>query len=133
VPLGQVGLHRDGADLLLVTFGNGVPMSLRAATRLNDLGLASTIVDLRWLVPLPIPVLIEIAAGFPGVLVVDETRASGGVAEGVMTGLVEGGYGGRVGRVTSADSYVPLGPAAATVLLSEDDIVAAGLRIAGRG
>ena len=63
----------------------------------------------------------------------DETRASGGVSEGVVTGLVEGGYGGRLARVTSADSFVPLGPAAATVLLSEDDIVAAALRVADRG
>jgi 2-oxoisovalerate dehydrogenase E1 component len=132
VPLGQVGLHGDGADLLLVTFGNGVPMSLRAAARLDGLGLASTVVDLRWLAPLPVAVLSEVSAGFAAVLVVDETRASGGVAEGVVTGLVEGGYGGRLARVTSADSFVPLGPAAATVLLSEDDIVAAALRVAGR-
>jgi 2-oxoisovalerate dehydrogenase E1 component len=132
VPLGQVGLHGNGGDLLLVTFGNGVPMTLRAGSRLAELGLACTVVDLRWLVPLPVAVLHEIAAGFPAVVVVDETRASGGVAEGVVTGLVEGGYGGRLGRVTSADSFVPLGPAAVTVLLSEDDIVAAALRVAGR-
>ncbi len=133
VPLGQVGLHGDGADVLLVTFGNGVPMSLRAAARLDGLGLGSTVVDLRWLAPLPLAVLGEIAHGFPAVLVVDETRASGGVAEGVVTGLVEGGYDGRLARVTSADSFVPLGPAAATVLLSEDDIVAAALRVADAG
>ena len=41
----------------------------------------------------------------------------------MLTGLVESGYRGRLARVTSADSFVPLGPAAATVLLSEDDIV----------
>jgi 2-oxoisovalerate dehydrogenase E1 component len=69
--------------------------------------------------------------GFPAVLVVDETRRSGGVAEGVVTGLVEAGYAGRVARVTSADTFVPLGPAAATVLLSEDDVVVAALRVAG--
>jgi 2-oxoisovalerate dehydrogenase E1 component len=131
VPLGEVGLHGDGADLLLVTFGNGVPMSLRAAAGLAEHGLACTVVDLRWLAPLPVQALSEVAAGFPAVLVVDETRASGGVAEGVITGLVEGGYGGRVARVTSADSFIPLGPAAAAVLLSEEDIVAAALRVAG--
>ena len=48
-----------------------------------------------------------------------------------MTGLVEGGYAGRLVRVTSADTFVPLGPAAATVLLSEDDVVAAAVRVAG--
>ncbi len=95
--------------------------------------MASTVVDLRWLAPLPLQVLSDLAVGFPAVLVVDETRKSGGVAEGVVTGLVEGGYAGRVARVTSADSFVPLGPAAATVLLSEDDVVAAAVRVAGLG
>ncbi len=131
VPLDQVASYGDGRDLLLVTFGNGVPMSLRAQSRLGDAGVASTVVDLRWLAPLPLQALSDLAVGFPAVLVVDETRKSGGVAEGVVTGLVEGGYAGRVARVASADSFVPLGPAAATVLLSEDDVVAAALHVTG--
>ncbi len=133
VHLGQVATHGDGRDLLLVTFGNGVPMSLRAQARLADSGLSSTVVDLRWLAPLPLEALSEVAAGFPAVLVVDETRASGGVSEGVITGLLEGGYRGRLARVASRDSFIPLGPAAATVLLSEDDVVAAAVRVAGSG
>ena len=36
--------------------------------------------------------------------------------------LVEGGYRGAIGRVASTDSFVPLGPAAASVLLGEDEI-----------
>ena len=131
VPLGQVASYGDGRDLLLVSFGNGVPMSLRAQSRLADRGVASTVVDLRWLAPLPLQALSDLAVGFPAVLVVDETRKTGGVAEGVVTGLVEAGYAGRVARVTSADTFVPLGPAAATVLLSEDDVVAAAVRVAG--
>jgi 2-oxoisovalerate dehydrogenase E1 component len=133
VPLGQVGSYGAGRDLLLVTFGNGVPMSLRASARLAELGVSCTVLDLRWLAPLPVHAVAEIATAFPAVLVVDETRASGGVAQGVVTGLVERGYGGRMARVTSADSFVPLGPAAAAVLLSEDDVVSGALRVVGRG
>jgi len=55
--------------------------------------------------------------------VVDETRRSGGVAEAVVAALVDDAWHGRIMRVTSYDSYVPLGPAAAHVLMSEDDIV----------
>jgi 2-oxoisovalerate dehydrogenase E1 component len=130
VPLGRVARYGSGGDLLLVTFGNGVPMSLRAQDRLVDAGVASTVVDLRWLAPLPREALREVSAGFPAVLVVDETRASGGVGEGVVTALVEDGHPGRMARVASADSFVPLGPAAAAVLLSEDDVVDAALRLA---
>lgn len=124
-PLGEVGVYGDGGDLLLVTFGNGVPMSLRASERLREHGIATTVVDLRWLSPLPLAALSIVAQRFPAVLVVDETRASGGVSEGVVTGLLEHGYRGRLSRVASADSFIPLGPAALTVLLSEEDVVAA--------
>ena len=117
--------HGDGDDLLVVTFGNGVPMSLRAARRLAEEGVRSTVLDLRWLAPLPVDEIAAYAAGFDRVLVVDETRRSGGVGEGVVTTLVERGFTGRVARVAAADSYVPLGPAAALVLVSEDEVVEA--------
>ena len=131
IGLGEVGLHGDGRDVLLVTFGNGVLLSRRAATVLAERGVGVTVLDLRWLAPLPEEALNEVARGFDSVLVVDETRRSGGVSEAVVTALVDGGYRGRVSRVTSADSFVPLGPAADTVLLSEDDIVAAAAEMLG--
>jgi 2-oxoisovalerate dehydrogenase E1 component len=53
---------------------------------------------------------------------VDETRRSGGVGEGIITALVERRFAGRIARVSGADSYIPLGDAASTVLLTEDDI-----------
>jgi 2-oxoisovalerate dehydrogenase E1 component len=115
-------LHWGGREVLVVTFGNGVAMARRAAERA---GVEATVFDLRWLVPLPVLHLLSVVAAFPAVLVVDETRRSGGVSEGVVTALVEGGYGGRIARVTAEDSFVPLGPAAAHVVLTEDDVVAA--------
>jgi 2-oxoisovalerate dehydrogenase E1 component len=66
------------------------------------------------------------------VLVVDETRHSGGVGEAVLAGLAEGGYTGAAARVAADDSFVPLGDAANLVLVSEDDIVKAALAVARR-
>ena len=125
---GELGVHGDGRGLLIVTFGNGVHLGRRAATALGRQGVQTTVVDLRWLAPLPEEALLEVVRGYNSVLVVDETRRSGGVAEAVVAALVDGGHRGRIVRVTSADSFVPLGPAAETVLVSEDDIVAAGIR-----
>jgi len=124
-PLGSVVRHGDGRDALLVTFGNGVHLSRRASAALAGLGIAVTVLDLRWLAPLPVEALLAVAGGFDAVLVVDETRRSGGVSEGVVATLVDHGYAGRLARVTSADSFVPLGPAAEAVLLGEDEIVSA--------
>jgi 2-oxoisovalerate dehydrogenase E1 component len=124
---GEIGLHGDGRDILLVTFGNGVHLSRSAATVLAERGVGATVLDLRWLAPLPEDALTEAAREFDSILVVDETRRSGGVSEAVVSVLVDGGYRGRLSRVTSADSFIPLGPGAETVLLSVDDIVAAAV------
>ena len=125
IGLGEIGVHGDGRDVLLVTYGNGVHLSRRAASVLARRGVGATVLDLRWLAPLPEDALNAAARGFDSVLVVDETRRRGGVSEAVVAALIDGGYRGHISRVTSADSFVPLGPAAETVLLSEDDIVAA--------
>ncbi|HSS67922.1 MAG TPA: thiamine pyrophosphate-dependent enzyme [Nocardioidaceae bacterium] len=124
-PLGSVRTYGEGPDLLIVTFGNGVPMSLRAARTIAESAIASTVLDLSWIAPLPTQELLDVAKGFDHMLVVDETRATGGVAESVIATLVDAQWPGRVGRVTSADSFVPLGPAAEHVLLSEEEIVTA--------
>jgi 2-oxoisovalerate dehydrogenase E1 component len=84
---------------------------------------------LQWLSPLPVDDLLAAAEQFDRVLVADETRHSGGVAESVIAALVDAGYPGRLARVNSADSFVPLGPAAQHVLLAENDIVAAVERL----
>jgi 2-oxoisovalerate dehydrogenase E1 component len=124
VPIGGARVYPvgSGQDLTIITFGNGVPMSLRAAARMAEEGVGARVVDLRWLSPLPVADIIREAAATGRVLVVDETRRSGGVGEGVLAALVDAGYVGVARRVASVDSFVPLGPAARHVLVSEDAI-----------
>jgi 2-oxoisovalerate dehydrogenase E1 component len=121
VPIGRGRTYGGGRELTLVTFGNGLPMSLRVAARLQGV----RVLDLRWLAPLPIEDLLREATATGRVLVVDETRRSGGVSEGVLAALVDAGFSGRMARVTSEDSFVPLGDAARQVLLSESTIESA--------
>jgi 2-oxoisovalerate dehydrogenase E1 component len=135
VPIGRARLYEGGRlpSLTIVTFGNGVPMSLRVARRLAGIGIAAEVLDLRWLAPLPIPDLLDTVRRTGRALVVDETRHSGWVGEAVITALIEGGFDGPVSRVASADSFIPLGPAASQVLLSEADIEKAAITLAGTG
>jgi 2-oxoisovalerate dehydrogenase E1 component len=125
VPLGRARTHGDGTDLTLVSFANGLHMSLRVAARLEREGVRCRVVDLRWLAPLPVEDLLREAGATGRVLVVDETRRTGGVSEAVVTALVDGGFEGRVRRVASEDSPIPLGDAALHVLLSEATVEAA--------
>jgi 2-oxoisovalerate dehydrogenase E1 component len=123
--LGRAKRYGDGNDLLLVSFANGVRMSRRVAKRLEAEGVAASVLDLRWLAPLPVEELLAAANAAGRVLVVDETRRTGGVSEGIVAELLDAGYSGRLRRVTSMDSFIPLGPAADLVLLGEDEIMAA--------
>jgi 2-oxoisovalerate dehydrogenase E1 component len=132
VPVGSARTHLDGRDLTLVTWGNGVPMSLRVARRLLERGIDARVLDLRWLAPLPIDDLLREVAATGRTLVVDETRRTGGVGEGIVAELVDRGYSGALARVASKDSFIPLGDAARLVLLSEDEIEAAAVHLASR-
>jgi 2-oxoisovalerate dehydrogenase E1 component len=122
VPIGAPRVYGDGTDLLIVSFANGVPMALRAARRLAKDGVGTRVLDLRWLAPLPVEAIAEHARACGRVLIADETRRSGGVSEGIVCALVDRGHSRKIARVTSEDSYVPLGDAANCVLMSEAQI-----------
>jgi 2-oxoisovalerate dehydrogenase E1 component len=127
--VGDVVGYGTGRDILLVTFGNGLFMSLRVAATLRADGFGCTVLDLAWVAPLPVAALVEAATRAFSVLVVDETRHSGGVSEAVVAALVDAGIEAPVSRVTSADSFIPLGPAADAVLLQEEEILGAARRL----
>jgi 2-oxoisovalerate dehydrogenase E1 component len=129
-PLGEARCYGDGTDLTIVTWANGLHLTLRAARRLAGYGLRSRILDLRWLAPLPVDDLLREATATGRVLVVDETRRTGGVSEGVITALVDASFDGTIARVASKDSFIPLGDAARLVLVSEPEIEAAAIRCA---
>ncbi len=130
IPIGSPRVYGSGRDLTIVSWANGLHMSLRVARQLEEThGIQSRVVDLRWLAPLPHDSVLEHAAATGRVLIADETRRSGGVGEGIVTGLVERGFDGVISRVASKDSFVPLGNAANLVLLSEDHIEAAALAL----
>src|SRR6478609_4248265 len=131
VPLGRARTYGDGTDLTMLTFGNGLRMSLRVARKLEALGIRVRVVDLRWLAPLPVEDMLREAAASGKTLIVDETRPTGGGGEGILAALLEHGYTGAVDRVASADSFIPLGDAALEVLLSEETIEAAAVKLAG--
>jgi 2-oxoisovalerate dehydrogenase E1 component len=129
VPIGSAQRYLEGDDLTLVTWANGLHMSLRVAFRLAERGIRARVLDVRWLAPLPLEDVLREARATGRTLVVDETRRTGGVGEGVVAELLDAGYTGRLARVSSKDSFVPLGDAARLVLLSEEEIEAAALRL----
>ena len=136
MPLGTARIYNEVAtDLVIFSFGNGVPMSLRAAREIEKKhGWKVRVVDLRWLQPLNTAEIARHAAECARIMVVDEGRRSAGVGEGVITAVVEAGQGAKpLRRVVGEDTYTPLAGAAFLVIPSDADIVAmAGELAAGR-
>jgi 2-oxoisovalerate dehydrogenase E1 component len=136
IPFGDGAVYPAAAgseDVTLMTFANGLYMSRRAAKTLREQHrINARVVDLRWLTPLNESFIVEQAQATGKVLVVDEGRRSGGVAEAVLA-IVHENCGGTVkaARLSAHDTYIPLGAAANLVLPTEDDIVARTLTLLG--
>jgi 2-oxoisovalerate dehydrogenase E1 component len=119
--------NQDASDCVIFSFGNGIPMSLRAARTIEKQhGWKVRVVDLRWLVPLNEAAIARHAGECKRIIVVDEGRHSAGVGEGVITAITEAGFGAKpLHRVVGADTFTPLAGAAFLVIPSDEEIVAA--------
>ena len=131
IPLGDVGICGDGTDLAIVTFANGNYLSHQALPRLAAAGIKTRIVDMRWLSPLPADALIAATKGCRHILIVDETRQSGGVAEALMALFTER-CDVPTARLTAKDSFIATGPAYAVTMPSAGDIVSAATALVAK-
>jgi 2-oxoisovalerate dehydrogenase E1 component len=128
---GEVGIYGEG-DVLLVSYANGLRMSLQAQQILeHEHGIRAQVLDVRWLNPLPLHAIERAAEGKDAVVVVDECRRTGGgIADAVVAHLAERGSAAQLRSVRALDSYVPLGPAANLVLVQTPQIVDAVIAVA---
>ncbi len=127
IPLGEARVyHEDATDLTIVSYANGLYLSLKAAKALAAEGITARVLDLRWLAPLDLS-RIELHARATGrVLVVDECRRAGGLGEAVVAAISERCGGEvRTALVAAHDTYIPLGPAMEKVLPCQAEIEAA--------
>jgi 2-oxoisovalerate dehydrogenase E1 component len=123
---GEVGIYNAAAtDLLIVSYANGLRLSLRAARKLKEQhNLNARVLDVRWLNPLPLAAIQHHAHECQHMLVADECRATGGgIADAVLAALAEDGFARPMCSVRAIDTYVPLGAAANLVLISEQQII----------
>ena len=130
IGLGEVGVHGDGTNLAIVTYGNGRYLSTQAQAELAAKGVNARIVDLRWLAPLPEAALLQAVQGCKHVLIVDECRITGSQSEALMALFAEQSDI-PVARIAASDCFIATGPAYGATLPSKDSIVEAALTLAG--
>ncbi len=133
IGLGELGVHGQGRDLAIVTYGNGHYLSRQAQRQLEeDHGVKTRVIDLRWLAPLPEEALLQAVAGCAAVLIVDECRRTGSLSEALMTLFAERADI-PAARIAAEDCFIATGPTYAAPLPSRDGILAAALKLAGGG
>ncbi len=126
--LGEVGVHGDGQDVAIVTYGNGVHLSRQAQAQLAEQGIQVRVVDMRWIAPMPETALLEATEHCQHVLIVDECRRTGSQSEALMAFFAEQGRS-SLARVTADDSFIATGPAYAVTLPSVDEIIASAVAL----
>ena len=125
IRFGDVGVHGDGTDLAIVTYGNGYYLSRQAERLLAADGVKARVIDLRWLGPVDADKLIDGVGDSSHILIVDECRITGSQSEALMALFAERLPDRKTARIAADDSFIPLGKAATLTLPSRDSIVAA--------
>ncbi|MEM9233428.1 MAG: thiamine pyrophosphate-dependent enzyme, partial [Pseudomonadota bacterium] len=127
VTLGEVGVHGDGTDLAIVTFGNGAYLSRQAQKILEEKhGQKIRVIDLRWLSPMPKEALLKAIAPCARVLIVDECREQGSHSEALSTLLAEN-TDKAFARIVAQDCFIATGPAYGVTMPDRDEIITAAL------
>ncbi|MCV7193524.1 1-deoxy-D-xylulose-5-phosphate synthase [Mycolicibacterium brumae] len=75
-----------GADVLLVGVGAFAPMALAAAIRLREQGIGVTVIDPRWVIPVP-EALKSLAAQHKLVVTCEDNGVAGGIGSAISAAL----------------------------------------------
>ena len=102
-------LHDDPArDVLVVTVGPMASVGLDVAARLRAQGIGSTVVDPRWVVPVPRSV-VELAGGHRLVVCIEDGVRVGGIGTRIRQDLREAGVDTAVTEIGLPDEFLDHG------------------------
>lgn len=133
VPFGKARIRRPGKDLTIVTYGNAVHWSLKAADRLAEEGYDVEVVDLRSLVPYDMETVRASVQKTNRVIVASEDHKTGGFGGEVLASVSEECFkflDAPPRRVCTKDT--PIGFSRileAAILISEEDIYQAAQEV----
>ena len=110
VPFGLARTARHGRDATLVTWGNGVPLSLKAAQTLSAQGVELEVLDLRSLMPWDMAAVQASVKRTGRLLVVHEDNRTCGLGGEIVAEICEremSSLRAAPRRITRADRHLP--------------------------
>ncbi len=134
LPFGKARLHREGADLTIVTYGLMVHKAMSAARQIaREDGASIEIIDLRTLVPLDAEAVLASVKKTSRVLVVYEDHEFGGFGAEIAAQIADQAFehlDAPVRRLAGAFTYIPFAdPLEKAVLPQDEDIVHAAREV----
>jgi 2-oxoisovalerate dehydrogenase E1 component beta subunit len=130
VPIGKARIHREGADLTVVTWGAMVYTADEAAEELSD-EASVEVVDLRTVFPWDKAAVLESVRKTSKVLVLHEDTRTGGFGAEIAATIAEEAFedlDAPVKRIAAPDTPVPFSPLLEKAFIPQVADVVAGLR-----
>ena len=125
IPLGNLKSYGIGDSLTIITYGNGLYLSLQAQKLIEEkLNKKIKVIDLRWLSDIDYSMLINEISTCKKILIVDECRRKGSYGEGIFYELYK-----RINRDVkiklhaAKNSFISLGESATVTLPSKNSIL----------
>jgi 1-deoxy-D-xylulose-5-phosphate synthase len=84
IPVGKAETVRTGQDVAIIAIGTMVPQALKAAELLEKEGVLAEVVNMRFIKPLDVKALEEIANRFRCIVTVEENSVVGGFGSAVL-------------------------------------------------
>jgi pyruvate dehydrogenase E1 component beta subunit len=135
IPLGTGDIKREGSDVSIIAIAGGVPLALKAATKLAKDGISAEIIDPRSLVPLDTALILKSVRKTGRAIVVDPAHQNCSAASEIAAQIAEHAFEalrGPVLRVATADTHLPFSPLIEKPLYpTVDRIIAAAHRLVG--
>ncbi len=131
IPFGEARAHREGEDVLVVTWGAMVYTATEAADQLEKEGISVAVLDLRTLIPWDREAVLEATRRISKVLVLHEDTRTGGFGAEIAATIAEEAFehlDAPVKRIAAPDAPVPFSPPLERAYIPQVDDVAAGLR-----
>ena len=120
LPFGKGEIRRVGKGVALLVFGTLLYPALEAAEKLN-----ATVVNMRWVKPLDLALLLAVAVGHEALVTLEEGAVMGGAGSAVLEALQAAGLQMPVLQLGLRDEFIEHGDPAK--LLSLQGLDAAGI------
>lgn len=114
IPFGKANVRREGSDVTIVAISGCVPLAMKVAEEMADLGVSCEVIDPRTLVPLDKDTIVESAKKTGRIVVTEPAHRTCGAAAEIAATVAERAQAemkAPIIRVTALDMQVPFSPA----------------------